>query len=66
MVSTSLTRAVRFFTSTIRAGTTQGAPPQMFFTPDRFPYFLGMLAVSSFTLGWKGMDIVRDENVSED
>lgn len=67
-----VTRLVRFFSSvhnglvSIRT-TPQGIGQRVgstFFTPDRFPYFLGVLAVGSFTVGWKSVDWLRDEFVS--
>ena len=71
-MSSSVTRAVRFFSSmhgslsSIKAGQ-QGALASVknaFFTPARFPYFLGVLAIGSFSMGWKGVDWLRDGRVS--
>lgn len=72
-MASHVTRAVRFFSSVhssvgaIRSGNLHPvtAFKNTFFTPTRFPYVLGVLAIGSFTLGWRGMDHVRDESVSD-
>ncbi|GKY97475.1 hypothetical protein MPSEU_000705900 [Mayamaea pseudoterrestris] len=69
-MASPVTRAVRFLSSvhsglsTVKAGTdvAQQTFKKSVFTPDRFPYFLGVLAISSFTLGWSSVDKIRDEN----
>ena len=70
-MSSSVTRAVRFFSSvhgnlsSFKTGQQDARAwvKNSFFTPARFPYFLGVLAIGSFTFGWKGVDLIRDGHV---